>query len=229
MYKIAAVVFIFCLTPGIYGFDIEVTHKELGIAVMPEYTRVFSQGFTMSGRGLFELNNRVSFKGGMAVWAASSIYEADIFMGGEYALPVRVPLCINLSYVYNGLPDYETHSHSLLHTFMIRGRWVGASLGFNLRLTSFYGEDVLFEPIIAFSGYVNFYTSEKFRIGISGANYNEFVAGNFGSYFFGLNSKVQLSNLVALTHDLELRQAGSIGLSANFYGIAYRCEVIFSW
>jgi hypothetical protein len=229
MYKITAAVFIFCLTSGIYGLNIEVTQKELGIAFMPEYTRVFSQGLTMSGTGSLELNNRVSFRGGLAVWAASSVYEADAFIGGEYALPLRVPLFVNLSYMYNGLPDYETRSHSLLHTFMIKGRWAGASLGFNLRLTSFYGEDVLFEPIIAFSGYANFYTSEKFTIGISCANFSEFAAGNFGSYFFGLNSKIQFSNLVALTNDLELYQAGSVGLSANFYGIAYRGGVVFSW
>jgi len=222
-------VFLFFLVSGIYGLDIEVSKTELGAAFTPGYDRVFSQGLTVSAQGLIELNDRVRFKGGFAYWTASSVYEIDTFIGGEYALPVRVPLYVNLSYIYNGMPDYETHSHSLLHTVMIKGRWAGASLGFNLRFTSFFDDPVLFEPIIAFSGYVNFYNSETFRIGISCANYSEFSAGNFGSYFFGLNNMVRFSNMVAITNDLELYQAGSVGLSANFYGIAYRCGMVFSW
>jgi hypothetical protein len=229
MNKITTVLFILFIVPRIYGIDIEVSKTELEAALTPEYNRVFSQGLTVSVQGLIELNERVSFKGGGAFWTAPSAYEMDAFIGGEYALPVKVPLFVDLSYIYNGMPDYETYSHSLLNTIMIKGRWAGVSLGFNLRFTSFFNDPVLFEPIIAFFGYVNFYNSKTFRIGISGANYSEFSAGNFGSYFYGLNSMMRVSELVSVINDLELRQSGSVGLSADFYGIAYRGGVVFSW
>jgi hypothetical protein len=229
MNKVMAAFFSFFFVSGIYGFDIAITQKEVAAALMPEYTRVFSQGITVSGGGLLELNDRVTVKGGVAFWAVPSVHEMDTFIGGEYALPLGVPLYVNFSYIYNGLSDYETHTHALLHTVMIKNRRAGVSVGVNLRFTSFYGDQVLFEPIIVFSGYVNFYSSERFTIGISCANYSEFQAGNFSSYFFGVNNIIRFSKLVALTNDLELRQAGSTGLSAVFYGIAYRAGVVFSW
>jgi hypothetical protein len=229
MNRVAAAFFSFFCVSGIYGLDIAVTQKEVSAALMPEYTRVFSQGVTVLSTGLLELNDCVTVKGGIAFWAASSVLETDTFVRGEYALPLSVPLYVDFSYIYNGLPDYKTHTHTLLHTVMIKGRRAGASVGINLRFTSFYGDWVLFEPIIAFSGYINFYSSERFTIGIRCANYSEFQAGNFGSYFLGVNNIIRFSKLIALTNDLELRQAGSTGLSAVFYGIAYRAGVVFSW
>jgi hypothetical protein len=229
MNKITPLLFLFFFMSGIYCFSLDVSRKELGAAFALEYDRAFSQGFTVSTQGLVELNDNVSFKGGFAFWKVSSAYELDTFIKGEYALPIRFPLHFYLSYIYNGMPDYETHSHSLLYTAMIKGRWAGVSLGSNLQFTSFFDDPVLFEPSIAFSGYVNFYNSEVCRIGISVSNYSDFSAGSFGFFFYGLNFMARVSKLVSIINDLEIRQTGNAGLSADFYGISYRTGVVFSW
>jgi hypothetical protein len=117
----------------------------------------------------------------------------------------------------------------MLPALSLNGRWAGFSLGITLRFTSFSGEGAVFESILAFSGYVNFYNSEKLRVGLRIANFNDYTAGNFGAYYLTLNSMVSITKFVYLINDLEVRQTGSSGLSASFYGIAYRGGVIIKW
>jgi hypothetical protein len=66
-------------------------------------------------------------------------------------------------------------------TISITGKEAGITLGTNFRLSAFFDDPVIFESIMAFEGYVNFYNTEKFRIGLRGSNFNDFTAGNFGA------------------------------------------------
>jgi hypothetical protein len=98
-----------------------------------------------------------------------------------------------------------------------------------VRFTTFFDDPVIFESIMAFSAYVNFYNTEKLRIGMQCANYSSFIAGNTGAYFFNLNSTIRITRLLSVNSELEFDQSGSVGLAANFYGIAFKAGVTLTW
>ncbi|MDR1175935.1 MAG: hypothetical protein LBK83_10760 [Treponema sp.] len=220
-------VFFFVLASGVYGLDF--SGAELGFSVTPEYNRAFNQCWTFSGSGSLSFNERYTVKSGLSFWAARDVYEVDTFISGEAVFPLRLPLSGGVSYVFNGMPDYDTGSHTLLPLISLKGRRAGISVGPALRFNSFYYTRTVFESILAVSAYVNFYNTEKFRIGLRCANFGDFAVGNFGSYFLNLNSSLKLTKLFSLINELELYQSGSSGLSANFFGVAYRGGLTVSW
>ncbi|MFP3040678.1 hypothetical protein LQZ19_02540 [Treponema primitia] len=222
------IVLLFFVSP-LYSFDFSISRKKAGIELTPEYNRTYSSCLTLSASGSLEFNERYSVQGGLSLWTASAAYELDVSAGLAAKLIRRAPLYLYLSYMFNTLPEYETNSHTVLPLIGFKGKYAGITLGPNLRFSSFFDEPVIFESILAFEGYVNFYNSEEFRIGLRCANFNDYAAGNFGVYYLSLNSRVGITKLLSLTNDLELYQTGSAGLSSVFYGVAYKAGLIFTW
>jgi hypothetical protein len=222
------VVLLFFISP-LYSFGFSVTGGELGLALTPGYNKNYSRYLTLSASGSLEFNELYRLKSGFSLWKAGTTYEIDASTGLRAKLFHGFPLYLYLSYMFNTLPDYEVRIHTVLPLLGISGRYAGITLGTNLRFSSFFDEPIIFESILAFEGYVNFYNTEKFRIGLRAANFNDYSAGNFGSYYLGLNSRIGITESFFLTNGLELRQTGSVGLAFSPYDIAYKVGVVAAW
>jgi hypothetical protein len=191
----------------------------------------------MSGIYSMELNNRFTASGGIALGVPGKSIEAKTlvcasfrpFAGMQAEIPAEVPLEISLAYVYNGLPAYQSHAHTILPLVSYNGERAGIAVGPGLRFTSFFGEPALFESILSFRAYACFLKKENFLLGIRIANFSDFYVGNMGSYSLCLYSAIRFNEQWSLTNELELVQSGSVALSANFYGIALRGGMRFTW
>ncbi|GHV26019.1 hypothetical protein AGMMS4952_05170 [Spirochaetia bacterium] len=217
--------------PALYGFNVSITGKEAGIELTPEYSRIYNGCLTFAGSGSLEFNERYTIRGGFAFWnaVADSAYEFDAATGLTVKLIRNLPLYIYVSYIFNTLPGYETNSHTILPLAAYRGKYAGLAMGTNLRFTSFFNEPAIFEPILALEAYVNFYHTEKLRIGLRGANFDDFTAGNFGAYYLSLNGSITITEAISLKTSVDVHQTGSVGLSAEFYRIACRMGVVCTW
>jgi hypothetical protein len=225
--KIICLFIFFFLVSKVYCLDFSIPRMELGAEFQPEYNRSLGFCWDISAFGSLKVNDLVTVKGGLALGTTGPVFDIDTFISGTVDMPFWTPLSFGLAYIYNGLPGYETNMHTLLPTVSVKGKWAGITLGFTLRFTGF-DSVVIFEPMQAISAFANFYNTEKLRIGIRIANFNDFSAGNFGSYSLNLNSLVRFEQ-ISLINEIELYQSGSSGLTANFYGIAYKGGVLFAW
>jgi hypothetical protein len=213
----------------LYGLDAQITGKELGFYFTPEYNRAFNFCWDISAAGSIELNNRYSVNGGLAIGTTGSSFDIDLFAGGETFFYAGIPVYFSLAYKYNGLVEYENHTHSIPLLVSLKLRRAGVSLGPTFRLTSFFGGPPLFEPVLSISAYVFFIDNGFLRLGLKAANFDNFTSGNFGAYFFNLNSVARLNKKLSLVNEIEIRQSGSVTLASNFYAFVFRGGVEFSW
>jgi hypothetical protein len=219
----------FLFLPGLNALDLHLSKSELGLDIRGEYNRAFEYIGDFAVSGAVELNNFFDAKAGLSLGGLEDGLDIKAFVS-FFIIPLPVhELRINLAYIYNGLPDYETHSHSVLPYISYHGRLAGIALGINLRNTSFFGESPLFESMFSFSAYVNFINDKIFVAGIKFANFNDFHAGNMGSYSISINGKVNFGNNWSTVAELALLQSGSVGLSAAFYGISFRMGIRYIW
>jgi len=229
MQKLWPLVFFFCLR-NIPALNAEITNKEIEAHLKNEYNRGFNYYGELSLIGVIELNSRYTFRGGLALGLAKDISEAKSLAGFGFApSPAVKPLNLSFAYVYNGLPEYHAHSHTILPVISFNARRAGISIGPGIRFTSFFGEPAIFESILSFSGYFNFIYSEKLRIGIIIANFDDLQIENMGAYSLSLDSAIVINTQWTLINELELIQNGSVALSATFYGIAWRGGVKYTW
>jgi hypothetical protein len=193
-FKKSIIVFLFFITAHIsFGMDFKITGKEMGFLFSPEYNRALNFCWDLSAAGTVKLNDSYAVKAGLALGSVGTVFEIKGFAGGEIALPVSIPLYIGLSYNYNGLPEYENHTHSLPLLFSYKGKRFGAALGINPRFSSFFGEPAVFEPIFCISLYVFIYKSDILQFKLEVSNFNDFTYKNFGAYFFKLNNIINLN------------------------------------
>jgi len=209
--------------------DVPVPGGGLGFYFTPEYNRALNFCWALSTVGAVEFNERYTVKSGLALGGAGNTFDIKLFAGGAASLPIGVPLSVSVAYNYNGLPGYEAHSHSILPLVSLAYHRAGVSIGPNFRFTRFFGGQPAFESILAFGAYVNFITTDYLELGLRIANFDDFIYGNFGSYFLNLYSTVRLNEKLSLVNDIEIHQGGSVALTANFYGIVCRTGVLFSW
>ena len=228
MRKIIPLLFFLCLQ-NISAFDVAITHKEIEASTKTEFNRSFYWYGDMELTGALQLNNRYTFNSGFLIGWTKYHTNVQAFTGALIEPWIHLPLGFSLAYMYNGLPTYEAHSHTLLPSVSYNARYGGFSAGTSFRFTSFFREKALFESILSLSAHVNFVNNEKLRIGITIANFSNFSAGNMGSYSLTINSAVQIAARWRLFNDLEFMQSGSVGLSSNFYGIAWRGGAKFIW
>jgi len=208
---------------------LEITGRELVFYFSPEYNRTFNFCWDISAAASLTLNDRYTVMGGLSPGAAGNAFFLKGFIGGEFAIPVEIPFFVGLAYNYNGLPKYESHTHSILPLASLKWQRAGGSLGMNFRLTPFPGGPPVFEPVFTVSVYVNIINNDSMRLGLKIANFDDFVYGNFGSYFLNLNSNIRLNERISLINEIDIRQSGSIALAANFYGLVYRGGAMLSW
>jgi len=220
--------FVICVQE-IHALDIEITGKEIEAHIREEYNRGYYISGDISAIGAVELNNRLKFRMGVSVGGAEGITDIKVFTNARFSLLAKRPLGVGISWMYNGLPEYEAHSHTLLPVIFYNAKYAGISIGPGFRFTSFFNEPAIFESTLSISVYANFINNEKLRIGVSLANFNDFQANNFALYSLCFNSAIHINRQWSLLNELELKQSGGDGLSAAFYGAALRTGAKFSW
>jgi len=219
-------VLLFCVQ-AVYGIDL--TGKEIEMYLTGEYNRGAEYIIGISAAGGIELNNVCKLRSGVFYDKNADSSDINSFFSGKYLPFSKIPLGFSLLYIYNGIPEYETHSHSILPFTSYNTKRIGISLGANFRFTSFFGETAVFEPIISFLSYFNFINNERFRFGISVGNFCEFYAKSTTAYSYSLNTGIHLNNKFLLINELEFLQGGADGLVSTFYGLALRGGVKFTW
>jgi hypothetical protein len=221
-------VFFVCVQE-IHALDIEITEKEAEAYLGGEYERNAHFYGDISAVGAVELNKRLKFRTGISLGRAEDITDIRIFANARFGLPVKWPLGLGLSWIYNGLPEYEAHSHTVLPVFYYNAKYGGITIGPGFRFVSFFKEPAIFEPTLSIMVYANFINNDKLRIGISLANFNDFQIRNFALYSLCVNSAVRINCRWSVLNELELKQSGGDGLSAAFYGIALRGGARYTW
>jgi hypothetical protein len=234
--KICLLCFFFLITAvsGAYALDIYLTGIEVELDVKGEFNRTFYYCAGTALTGVLEINNYFTLGGGLsleglgfATGSGALIYSA--FGKTGFRFPMRFPLELDFSYIYNSMPDYKTGMHTMLPLLSSRWKWAGFSLGTALRHTVYDQEAPVFEPVLAFLVFVNFVNTEHIRAGLKTANFSDFLAGNMGAYFLNLNVSIGLGKRLYFINEIELYQTGSVGLSSAFYGAAYRGGIKYQW
>jgi hypothetical protein len=210
-------------------FAIEITEKEIEGYIRGEYNRTFNYYGDISLIGSVGLDNLLLFRGGVALGKAEEVTDIAAFAGAGYSPFPMVPLSFSLSYIYNGLPEFENNIHSILPFISYNAKLAGISVGVNFRFTSFFDEIALFEPMLSFYVYFNFVAIETLQIGLSAGNFNDFHAKNVSAYSLSVNSLIKLDENWSAVIELELMQTGGGGLSSTLYGIAWRTGARYSW
>jgi hypothetical protein len=211
---------------NLHALDIRVTEKEAGFFIKGAYDQTFLGYGELSVEGAAELNNRYTFRGGIALGKSRDI---KAFAGGQFYPVVNKIFNVKLAYLYKGLPEYDYREQTIMPLVSFDGRRAGIALGSGFRLSSFFGESLLLEPFPSFSVYFDFLKNEKLRLGISCANYDDFSSGNMGSFWLRLNCSVRLDRQWSFSNEFDLLQSGSGVLAASFYGIAGRGGVKYTW
>ena len=226
--KIIMLVFLISIQE-IHALDVEITGKEVEAHLKGEYNRNYYFYGDISAIGAVEMNNRLAVKSGFSIGWAEGITDIKAFSGARFGLLEKQPLGLGFLWIYNGLPEYEAHSHTLLPVISWNAKYWGITIGPGFRFTSFFNEAAIFEPTLSISVYANFINNEKLRIGVSLANFNDFQAHNFGFYSLCFNSAVRINRAWSILNELELKQSGGDGLTTTFYGIALRGGAKFTW
>ena len=219
-------VLLFCVQT-VYGVDL--TKKEIETYLTGEYNRSFDYDIGIAAVGGIELNEICTFKSGVLYKKGADTSDINSFFGGGYSPFSKIPLSFSLLYIYNGLPEYKTNSHSILPFMSLNTKRAGVSIGPNFKFTSFLEETAIYEFIISSLIYFNFINNETLRIGISAGNFSEFYARNIGAYSMCVNAGIRLNDNLLLINELEFLQSGADGFLSTFFGLALRGGVKFTW
>jgi hypothetical protein len=227
--KIIFIFFICICLQNIHALDVEITDKETEILLNADFNRTFNFVGGISGAGKIELNDRLAFKGGVFIGWTENVTNIKFFTNAAFQILADQPLEAKLAWVYNGLPEYEAHSHAIAPVVSWNDKYWGISAGFGFRFTSFFGEPALLEYILPLGVYVNFINNEKICAGVSLANFNDFRAGSFITFALTANVSVKINEQWSIVNELEYRHSGGDGLTATFHGITWRGGAKFTW
>jgi hypothetical protein len=221
-------IFLLCIQ-NVHALDTEITNKEVESFLNADFNRTFNFVGGISAAGKMELNERLAFKGGVFLGWTENVTDIKVFTNAAFRILADWPLEAKLAWAYNGLPEYETHSHVIAPIVSWKAKYWGISAGFGFRFTSFFGEDALLEFLVPLGLYVNFINNEKIRLGMSLANFNDFRADSFIAFALGVNVDVNINEHWSIINELEYRQSGVDGLTATFHGIVWKGGARFSW
>jgi len=206
-----------------------ITAKEVEAYIRGEYNRSFTYYGDISVIGSIELINQIKFRGGISLGKASGYTDINTFINTEYSPFSSVPVSFSLSYRYNGITEYQNHIHTILPIVSYNARRAGISVGPSFRFTSFFNNDLQFESILSFYGYINFVSNDSFTVGAGFGTFNDFNAKNLGAYSFSVFALMRLDNNWSIYNEVELMQSGGDGLSTAFYGFSWRGGARYSW
>ncbi len=221
-------VFLICVRE-IYALDIELTGKEVEAHLGGEFNRSYDFFGDISAIGAVELNHWMEIKAGVSVGWAEGITDIKIFTNARFNLLKNRPFGVGFSWMYNGLPEYETHSHTLLPLIYYNAKYWGIIIGTGFSFTSYFHESAIFNPTLSISVYANFINNEKLRIGVSFGNYNDFQVSSHSLYSLCFNSAVRINRNWSVLNEFEIKQNGFAGFTTTFYGIALRGGARFTW
>jgi len=221
----ACMIFIFLRNAG----AMDITGKELEVHLSGEHNRGFGYCGGFSVIGAVKPHESVFLRGGLSAGKLAGVSNVKAFSSVRAAPFSKIPLQFSLIYNYDGLSEYDVHTHSVLPVVSYNTARVGISYGPNFRFTSFFGEPAQFEPINSFSVHVNAINNEKRRLEVAVGNFGDFYAKNMGAYSLKLNYEAFVTVNLTLTGGVELLQSGSDVLSANYYGTAFRGGAKYSW
>jgi len=231
--KIIILVFLICVRE-IYALGIELTGKEVEAHLRGEYNRSYNFFGDISAISAVELNHRLKFKAGVSLGWAEGITDIKIFTNACFNLfkkwqGLLGPLGLGLSWMYNGLPEYEAHSHTLLPVIYYNAKYGGITVGYGFKFNSFFKESAIFQHALSISVYANIINNEKLRIGVNFGNYNDFQVNSLTLSSLCFNSAVQINRNWSVLNELEIKQSGIAGLTTTFYGIALRGGARYTW
>ena len=207
----------------------EITDGEIEAFLRGEYNRVFNYYGDISAIGSLELNNIYLFRLGFSLGKTAASTSIKTHTSAAISPFSGIPLAFSLLYIYNGIPDYDNHTHTILPLVSFNTARAGISIGPSLRFISFFKESAQFESVLSFSVYVNFINNDALCIGIGFVNFNDFQIKNFGAYSLKLNTLIRLDDKWQIINELELTQSGGDGFSTTFFGFGWRGGVKYKW
>ncbi|MDR0503830.1 MAG: hypothetical protein LBH16_10980 [Treponema sp.] len=207
----------------------EITGREIISNTAFEYNR--GSGFLggMSAIGSLELNNMIKFKSGLSVDIVKNAAIIDLFSSAAYSPFKKIPLNFSFSHIYNGLPEYQAHTNSILQYVSFFNRYAGISIGLNLRFSSYFADRAQFESMLLYYGFFNIVNSDRILIGTGWGNFNDFRANNTGAYSYNIYSTVRINRNWFINNETWFIQSGGDGFASTFYGINWRTGAGFSW
>jgi hypothetical protein len=227
--KIRIIFILFVCIQNIHALDIEITNMEAETFLNSDFNRTFLFVGGISAAGKIEFNDRLAVKEGLSLGLGQDVTIIKLFTNAAYRIPIAWPIEAKLAWVYNGLPEFDVHSHAIAPIVSWNTKYYGASVGFGCRFTSFFGERALPELILPLGVYVNFINNEKILVGMSLANFNDFQADSFIAFALAAKASLRLNRHLAVINELEFRQSGVDGLTATFHGIVWKGGAKLTW
>jgi hypothetical protein len=216
-----------------YSFELSITDKNVGIEFHPEYNHSFYYSYDIYIFGLIEFNKSLILSSGIAMGQTWDTFDISAYTSVEYAFPFFrkfVPMNFKFAYMYNGLPDFEVHTHTILPLFSLKWKYGGGSIGYIGRFTYFDKESpALYEPVLAYSVFANFYNTEKATVGVRLSNFDDFSARNLGAYSFYFDNKFNLNEHFSIISNIEIAMSGNVAQITSVYGISFIEGVVFKW
>jgi len=207
----------------------EITDGEIEAYLRGEYNRAFNYCGDISAIGSIEINNIFNFRLGFSLGKMADSTNINTHTSAAITPFSRIPVGFHIIYIYNGIPDYENHTHTILPLVSFNTARAGISAGLSLRFASFFGEIAQFESILSLSIYFNFINNDKLCLGLGFVNFSDFQAKNFGAYSLKFNTVIRLDDKWQIVNELELSQSGGDGFSTTFFGFGWRGGVKFKW
>ena len=220
--------FFLCLQNA-HSLDIQVTDVNVKAYLGGNFTRGSQFMGEIMGIGSVELNDTIEFRGGLSVGRTMIDTDINALVNVNYSPFEELPLSFSVRYIYNGLPEYEAHTSSIIPYVSFNARIAGIMLGMNFRFSSHFGESAQFETVLSFYGYFNFINNDRIRIGIGAGNLKDFHSNNMGAISMNLFAELPIAENLIFLNDVEYMQSGMDGLTATLFKISFHTGVKISW
>jgi hypothetical protein len=207
----------------------ETTEREIEYRVDGEYNKSFNTKIKFALLGALELDNIYLLRSGISFGNIEDNTEINFFGSARIAPLPQTPVEFSVLYIYNGLPEYDVHTNTVMPIITYNFKRVGISVGYNFRFTSFFGTDALFETVLSFAITIFIINKDTINLGLRLSNFSDFQAGNMGAYTLNFYSGIHLDENWIVVSELEVIPTGIGSGTTVLYGIAFRAGVRYSW
>ena len=220
--------FLICIQNA-YSLEAPVSKLDVEAYAGGNFTRGSQFMCEIAGICSVELNDTLGFRGGLSVGRTMIDTDINALVNIYYSPFENLPLSFSVAYIYNGLPEYEAHTSSIIPFVSFNARIAGIMLGMNFRFSSHFGESAQFETVLSFYGYFNFINNDRIRIGIGAGNLKDFHSNNMGAISMNLFAELPIAENLIFLNDVEYMQSGMDGLTATLFKISFHTGVKISW